>query len=335
MEAIRRKAIRISLIAVLAVFGLGTAGSAAASWQSAPVVPVLSAKDQARLKSRVAAGRKSGLRRGVFAKVGDSNTEFSPDLYGLACGSPTGLTASLRATLRAYNRVRLQNPRALPGCRPWTSFSRRSSSAQAGVFSTWTVTPVKNLPDTGYWAKPPGCPLEGTPVDCELDTLNPRYAVVLLGTNDLGMDLAFGKAPGSQIVPRLASVIRALRARKVVPVLSTIPPIIQTDSDRQAVFNAGVARTNRGIWKLSKAWHLPMMNLWRACEQPFMINQGLSVDGLHLGVAGADGAMVGVQPGETTFADSVDFSPGSLRYVANRRNLIWLKTLARLDRITG
>lgn len=44
--------------------------------------------------------------------------------------------------------------------------------------------------------------------------------------------------------------------------------------------------------------------------------------------------MVGVQPGTSTFADSVDFTPAGLRYGANRRNLIWLKTLARLDRVT-
>lgn len=65
-----------------------------------------------------------------------------------------------------------------------------------------------------------------------------------------------------------------------------------------------------------------------------MIDLGLAGDGLHLSVAGAGGEMVGVQPGASTFADSVDFTPAGLRYGANRRNLIWLKTLARLDRVT-
>ena len=335
MSAVRRKAIGVLLLAGLVLFFLPAASGAVPAWQSAPVIPSLSNGDQARLKDRVAAGERTGLRSGVFAKVGDSNTEFSPDLYGLACRKPTGLSAALRGTLATYSRVRLPNARALPGCRPWTSFSRRSSAAQAGVHSTWPLTPVKDLPDESYWAKPPGCPLKGTPLSCEIDATMPRYAMVMLGTNDIGMDIAFGIQPGSRIVSRLGGVVRALLARKVVPVLSTIPPIIRPDGTRQGEVTAGVARSNAGIFELARKWHLPMINLWRALKEPSMIDLGLAGDGLHLSVAGAGGEMVGVQPGTSTFADSVDFTAAGLRYGANRRNLIWLKTLARLDRVTG
>lgn len=334
MRASRGKAIGTGLLAALALCG-GLAAAAPASWQDQPLVPRLSAKDQVKLRLRVEAGRRAGLRPGVFAKVGDSNTEFAPDLYGFACRTPVGLSSSLRKTLARYNRVRLGNLRPLAGCRPWTSFSRRSSAAQAGVYSSWPTTTVADLPDTSYWAKPPGCPLEGTPLSCELDATRPRYALVLLGTNDLGMDISFGQTPGSRIGSRLGGVVRALIDRKVVPVLSTIPPIIRPGGADQELYDRGIMRTNRGIWRLARAWHLPMINLWRAMEQPFMINRGLSEDGLHLRVAGNGGAMVGVQPEEATFANSVDFTPQALRNGANRRNLLWLKTLNRLDRITG
>ena len=77
-----------------------------------------------------------------------------------------------------------------------------------------------------------------------------------------------------------------------------------------------------------------MINLWRMLDSPAMINRGMSNDGLHMSVAGANGEMIN-GPGPTTMADSVRFDRSSLRYGANRRNLVWLKTLALLDKITG
>lgn len=334
MRVFRGTFFRVALFTVLTAVGAQTTHAATPDWVTAPVVPVLGKRDQARLKARVSAGMALGLREGVFAKVGDSNTEFSPNFYGLACREPAALPARLRPTLARYNRVRIPNPRALPGCFPDTSFSRRSAAAQAGVFSSWSLTTIKDLPDESYWRKPPGCDLESTPLDCEIDATRPRYALVTLGTNDLGMDLAFGSLPGSLIGQRLGGVIRRLLSRGVVPVLTTIPPILRQDPGEQPVFDAGVARTNAGIWKLSRSYRLPLVNLWRAMQAPFMIHRGLADDGLHFSVAGAGRTMIGNTPGPTTLSDSVDFRRKALRYGANRHNLIWLKTLARLDRIT-
>lgn len=309
--------------------------SGSSSWQRAPVVPTLTAKQRIALKARVRAGHRVGLRPTVFAKVGDSNTEFAPNFYGLACRRPAALPRFLRRTLRRYNRVRLENPRALPDCRPSTSFSRRSTAAQAGVYSTWSLTPSGELPDSGYLKRPEGCEPEATPLDCELDATRPRYALVMLGSNDLGMDIGFGVTPGSRAYLRLQAVARALLSRRVVPVLTTIPPVVPQDPAYQELVDEGVARTNSAIWRLSRVWRLPMVNLWRALNDPFMLNRGLADDGLHLSVSGADGRMVGVMPEPSTFDDSVDFRRRALRFGANRHNLIWLKTLARLDRITG
>lgn len=305
------------------------------AWKKAPVVPEPGSFDRKLLEARVQKGQKQGLRRHVFAKVGDSNTEFAPNFYGLACRRPVNLARSLGPTLASFSRARLANPRALSGCRPWNSFSRRSATAQAGVYTTWPLVKGKDLPDTGYWTNPPGCPPEGTPLSCEIDAISPRYALVMLGTNDLGMDLFFGIQPGSEIRSRLGKVLVALLARGVVPVLSTIPPVVSEEPLNQAVFDAGVARSNSGIWKLSRKFHLPMVNLWRSLKAPGVINDGLSTDGLHLSVFGAGGALPGVEPGPGTFANSVDFSRDGLRFGSNRRNLIWLKSLNRLNRITG
>lgn len=335
MRKFRGTVLCVALLAVLAMAGPQLAAGATPAWMKAPVLPALTKKDQARLKARVLAGEKLGLRQGVFAKVGDSNTEFSPELYGLACRNPVALPKVLRPTLNRYNRTRIANPRAFDDCLPNTSFSRRSSAAQAGTFSTWSLSPVANLPDDGYWKKPEGCALDTAPLACELDATMPRYALVMLGTNDIGMDIYLDTLPGSQSLTRIRQVIRPILARGVVPVLSTIPPVVWGGPEGQATFDAGVSRVNAAVWKLAKAYGLPMVNLWRAMQQPSMIDQGLSSDGLHLSVFGADGAMVGNFPGPTTMTDSVNFTPAALRYGANRRNLILLKTLARLDKITG
>lgn len=323
------------LFALLALAGVSPTAAATPAWVKAPVVPAFGKQDRIKLKARVTAGEKLGLRSGVFAKVGDSNTEFAPNFYGLACRQPVGLPADLRKTLVSYNRVRIRNPRSMPDCLPNTSFSRRSAAAQAGVFTTWSLSRVGDLPDEGYWEKPSGCGMDTTPLDCEVSAIRPRYALVLLGTNDLGMDLYFELVPGRQTFARMSAVVRRLLDRGVIPVLSTIPPVTKDDPVEQQKYAVGVARTNAAIWKLSRIRRLPLVNLWRAMQAPAMIDLGLADDGVHFSVAGADGRMVGKEPEPSTLTDSVNFTPGSLRYGANRHNLIWLKTLARLDRITG
>jgi hypothetical protein len=275
------------------------------------------------------------MRNGVFAKVGDSNTDFSPNLYGFTCGSPSGMPVGLKATLDRYSRVRLPNAGTVAGCLPSTSFSRDSAAAQGGVFITWSLNLVRDLPDVGYVQKPVGCLPEQTPLSCEVDAVRPRYALVTLGTNDLGMDILFGHVPGRETVMRLAGVVDYLLSRGVIPILSTIPPVVSIDPQGQRKLDAGVSRTNAGVWRLSRSRRLPMINLWRALTQPSMIGQGLSADGIHLSLYGNGGATVYLRPDPTTFTDSVNFTRPALRYGANRRNLIWLKTLSRLDKITG
>ena len=50
---------------------------------SAPVLPDLTGGSGNRLRREVARADKQGLNSNVFAKVGDSNTEWPQNLYGL------------------------------------------------------------------------------------------------------------------------------------------------------------------------------------------------------------------------------------------------------------
>lgn len=326
------------LLAVIALLPAGTApvvgvADASMGWKSAPILPVVKGKTKRKLIRRVARGKRLGMRA-TFAKVGDSNIEMTPGLYGLACADPVGLPPALRPTLRRYGRVRLANQRAFPGCRPWNSFSRRSAAAQGGTHSTWSLVVGSELPDSGYLGFPTDCAKSETPLGCELRVTRPRYAFVLTGTNDFSLDHYLGLTPGAEIGARLKQVLKALLANGTVPILNSIPPRADGTEQERAGREMFVNRTNAGIRRLARSMNLPFINLWRAMSDPWMVNQGMDDGGLHLSLFGAEGKALVREVGPTTFADSVVFSRQGLRYGSNRRNLIWLKTLARLDRVT-
>ena len=324
----------IGVIAALLLLAAPTGAKAAGqpAWAEAPVVPRINGMVKEKLRGTVAKGRKLGMRSSVFAKAGDSNTEMSFALYGLGCSTPKyGRNTGLRAVVRKYNRVRLSNPAGFADCQPGNSFSRRSAAAKSSAWSFWASTIGRDLP-AGYWQPPRYCRPDESPITCELRAIRPRYLFILGGTNDFRVDFYFGETLGSQIKARLLPAIRQARAMGVVPILSTIPPCRASDPSEIEEVNAGVLKTNAGIVQLGRERKVPVINLWRALTEPQMIDQGMAVDGVHLGVAGAGDLAPGLDPGPFVFRDSTDFTGPALRYGANRRNLIWLKTLARLDR---
>jgi hypothetical protein len=73
---------------------------------------------------------------------------------------------------------------------------------------------------------------------------------------------------------------------------------------------------------------VPLINLFRAMTGPEMENQGLASDQLHLGVFGGESS-------PDMLANSAILTPEALVYGANRRQLVWLQTLKRLDSIAG
>ena len=319
-------------VALALLFVPSAAVAAAPAWENAPVVPRLSAPVKAKLLETVALGQRKGMRARVFAKAGDSNTEMSANLYGLGCRpAPPELTPGLTRVLRRFNSVRLKNPSGFPACGRSNSFSRRSAATKSGTWSSWSATPVADLGDQ-YWHPPDYCGIRETPLHCELRLVRPRFVFILAGTNDIGMDSSLGLSPGARAAERLRPLILQARSRGVVPVLTTIPPVHPADPDRAELFEDGVRRTNSKIFRLATELKVPLINLWRAMSAPGMINQGLSADGLHLGVFGAGEIMPSLDPDPSIFSLSTDFSSEALRYGANRRNLIFLKTLAVLDR---
>jgi hypothetical protein len=112
-----------------------------------------------------------------------------------------------------------------------------------------------------------------------------------------------------------------------VAVLSTVPPMTMETLDGQDGTPLA-EEVNQLIWEVAEEEQVPLINLWRALTAPGMINQGLSNDGLHLGVPG------GVRSPQVV-ARSAALTPAALRYGSNRRHLVWLQTLDRLDQVAG
>jgi hypothetical protein len=311
-----------------------SAVAALPAWQLAPVVPTFGKTAKRHLVAAVDRGERRGMRGGVFAKAGDSNTEMSAVLYGLGCRKPRyGRLRFLAWTVRRYNRVKLPNPLGFPDCQPSTSFSRHSAATRFGTWSAWSSTRNSEIPP-GF-APPDFCRPTETPITCELRITRPRYLFLMAGTNDVVLDQYFGVVPGSEIGERLRPAIRQARSRGVIPVLSTVPPLLPSEPEWTTIAADAIARTNAGIFRLARSTKVPMINLWRALTAPTTVGQGMSIDGTHLAVCGFADQKTTLDPSPAIFGASVDFRPAALKFGANRRNLITLLTLARMDRITG
>jgi hypothetical protein len=297
-------------------------GQSAGDWKQAPVLPAFDRDARSELKQAVAAADQAGLRSGVVAKVGDSNTEWAQNLYGLGCRPVDfGEQPGLAAVQRRYAATSLEGLRTFPDCEPANSFSRWSAAAVSGVWTEWLTTPVEELNASGSIAASEECEPAQTPLSCELDLTRPRFATIMIGTNDALTGLPLGE----QYKGHLEDVVRGVRAGGTVPVLSTLPPMpIPTASGEFG--DDRIDEANGIIWQVANEMKVPLVNLWRAMVEPGMENEGLASDDLHLGVFGGEGS-------PDILANSAVLTPEALAHGANRRQLIWLQLLNRLDNV--
>jgi hypothetical protein len=216
----------------------------------------------------------------VFAKVGDSMTASRAFVRCLGRdGVDLGGRDGLRSTIEHFRGGNAG------GTDP---FRRASRAAEVG----WSTNDLLR-----------GHP---SPLRRELSTLRPRFATLMIGTNEVP-----SRAP-RRYARRLWTILDQLEVAGVVPLVSTLPPRV----DRLAE-DDWARRYNLIVRGLTEGRNLPLFDLYRALEP--LPGRGMARDGIHTNVYAERGR-----------AKPCDFRPAGLQYGHNLRNL---RTLQHLDRL--
>lgn len=214
----------------------------------------------------------------VFAKIGDSNTVNTNFLHCFAGQS---------VNLGDYNALATTHQAFRAGqAGATTPFDRISLAATVG----WSAS--------GALAGNP------SPLRKELDAINPRFAFVQFGTNDIQSRNIFSYAD------QMTEIVETLVTDGVIPILTSIAP--RADD---AAADAWVPRYNAVMRGLAQARQLPFLDLHR--EMVKLPAQGLGSDRLHLNAY-------------TQGARACELTSTGLMYGQNMRNLLSLQALDRL-----
>ncbi|MEZ4475450.1 MAG: GDSL-type esterase/lipase family protein [bacterium] len=245
------------------------------SYPAGRLVSPLTPHQVRHLRQIIAAGPARDDR--VFAKIGASATASQSFLH---CFAGDGVD------LAGDNRLRGTIDHFLAGDAAGTDpFSRESLCAVPGRTAGWAIS---------------GDP---APIDQELAALEPRFGVVMYGTNDMQLRDLDGYAD------HLLTLIDHLVAGGVVPILSAIMP---RDDDAEA--DARVPSYNAVIRAVAQARQVPFVDLHQALAA--LPDHGLGPDGIHPTTYRADGR-----------SRACDFTPAGLAFGYNWRNLLTIQAL--------
>lgn len=219
-------------------------------------------------------------RPNVFAKIGASNTVNTGFATCLDAAS-----ADLDLDGRDLEDTRLFFAAGNAG--GTSPFDRVSQSATVG----WSC----HMPLRG----------DPRPLDVELDAIEPAFAVVMFGTNDIQLGNI------QRTADDYLALLDALLARGVLPIVQSIPP---RDDDADA--DVEVPRYNLLFRALAEARQVPFMDLEQRLRP--LATHGIGGDGIHLNRDPRGGCF---------------FDDAGLEYGFNQRNLQLLEALDRLRRV--
>jgi hypothetical protein len=218
------------------------AGDAPSKWASVGLPP-FSNDVVAHIQEIRALGQTMGNRLNVFAKVGDSTTASTHNLwfFGMDGQYNVGEHTELQPIIDVFHFL----------VSPYNenSFNRQSYANIGG----WRVSDA---------IKPP------SEVDKELAEIKPAWALVMFGTNDLETYTA------DEYRANMTTLLDIIEARGVVISLSTI-------NDRLDFGEAHgrVIAFNEVVRDLAKTRHLALLELYGALEP--LPNHGVAEEGIH------------------------------------------------------
>ncbi|MBI4957320.1 MAG: SGNH/GDSL hydrolase family protein [Myxococcales bacterium] len=254
-----------------------------------PVTPYVA--DRWRAIAQAVPGRDER----VFLKAGASGTVSQNLLYCFA-GLP-GAFYTVDFASEAPLTATLEHFRAGDAAGT-TPFDRATLCAEVGRTAAWALA---------------GDP---SPLERELAAIDPRFAVVNYGTNDMEMGATY-RAALFPFFDDLSALVDRLLAEGVVPLVSGLGP--RGDSVEAARWVPTYDAVTRAI---AEARQVPYLDMYLAYVG--LPGQGLSADGLH--------GNVYVDGGVTL---PCVFDPLGLEHAYNTRNLYTLRALDVLRRVVA
>ncbi|MCX6354918.1 MAG: SGNH/GDSL hydrolase family protein [Candidatus Aureabacteria bacterium] len=272
-----------------------------------PVVPQINTEMKTRLRAVFEKGQAQGNSADVFSKIGDSITAtYSFLAVTMGCNDYNLAThTDLQPVIDFFRAREFPADTTDVWCGVSNSFSRVSRCAESG----WSAgSALETLTDI-----PSGCAAPyNTSLRCELRLARPSIALIMFGTNDLQWD------DTETYRDHLSRIIQECLDNGVIPVLSTIPPRMDSPS-----LGALVGEFNEVVVSVAHDNQNPIWNYWLALQGSEMVNHGMSDDGVHPNLYGncAPECLSG------------DFSAEGLRYGFNQRNFTALQVLDKIWRV--
>jgi hypothetical protein len=229
-------------------------------------------------------GKTMGNKPNVFAKIGDSLSDESWFLYAVGEG---------RANLNGYQNLQDTVDFFISGfARTSNSFADDAISAAGGWDSFALLDPAKAA---GF-----GECAGMNPVECEIKTLKPSVAIILIGSNDGEWNVSNGLYGGN-----IRRVVQICIDNGVVPVLTTVP---------WSVYRADPSVYNNVIVTIAAEYQIPVIDY--ATPMYGLPNHGVRDDGVH--------------PSVPPDLNPANFSNENLQFGYTLRNLLTLQMLDAL-----
>lgn len=228
----------------------------------------------------------------VFMKVGASGTVSKNLLYCFAGDAQPQYQLDLDGRDELLPGIEIFRQGNAAGNTP---FDRPTIAAKVGHSAGWVID---------------GTP---SPLDEEIAAVNPRFAFVNYGTNDMGLGATYSSAmPG--FYANMSQLLDELEAQGIIAIISGLNP--RSDREAAALWVPTYDTVTRG---LAEARQLPYISLYLAAKG--LPDQGLISDGIHGNAYNSGGSQPCI------------FTAEGLEYGYNIRNLLSMQVLDQTRRV--